>query len=125
MKDKQILKKVLERQGDMHEKVANQSNSELSSLSPTRNAGPPRIQIDIQIAYDLRVGLSTYAWKAMEITFPMEPVSCATKIVVVRNPQNSTNFQNRFWCCATILTRWAVLHLVQLCIQLESIRDAS
>jgi hypothetical protein len=30
------------------------------------------------------------------------------KIGVVRNYQNSTDLQNRFWCCATILARWAV-----------------
>jgi hypothetical protein len=51
MEDKWSIKKVLESQGDVHEKVANQSNSELLSLSPTRTPGPPRIQIDIQIAY--------------------------------------------------------------------------
>jgi hypothetical protein len=53
MEDKWSIKKVLESQGDMHEKVANQSNSELPSSSPTRSPGPPRIQIDVQIAYDL------------------------------------------------------------------------
>jgi hypothetical protein len=51
MEDKWRIKKVLESQGDMHEKVANQSNSELLSLSPTRSPGAPHIQIDIQIAY--------------------------------------------------------------------------
>jgi hypothetical protein len=108
MEDKWIIKKVLESQGDMHEKVANQSNSELSSLSPTQSLVPPRIQIDVQIAYDLRFGCSTYSQKAKEIIFLMAPVSCLTKIRVVRNHQNSTNFQNRFWCCATILARWIV-----------------
>jgi hypothetical protein len=52
---------VLESEEDVHQKVANQSNSELLSLSPTRSAGPPRIQIDVQIAYDLHFGCSTYA----------------------------------------------------------------
>jgi hypothetical protein len=47
MEDKWNIKKVLESQGDVHEKVVNQSNSELSSSSPTRSSGPPRIQIDI------------------------------------------------------------------------------
>jgi hypothetical protein len=47
----------------VHEKVANQFNSELPSSIPTRSAGPPRIQIDVQIAYDLRFGRSTYARK--------------------------------------------------------------
>jgi hypothetical protein len=47
MEDKRSIKKVLESQGDVHEKVANQSNTELSSSSPTRSPGPPRIQIDV------------------------------------------------------------------------------
>jgi hypothetical protein len=108
MEDKQSIKKVLESQGDVHEKVVNQSNSELLSSNPTRSPGPPRIQIDVQIAYDLRFGRSTFARKAKEINFPVSPVSCPTKIRVVRNHQNSTNFQNHFWCCTTILARWAV-----------------
>jgi hypothetical protein len=82
---------VLESQGDMHEKVANQSNSELPSSNPTRSPGPPHIQINVQIAYDLRFGRSTYARKAKEITFPMALVSCPTKIGVVRNHQNNTD----------------------------------
>jgi hypothetical protein len=76
MEDKRSIKKVLENQGYVHEKVANQSNSELLSLSPTRSPGPPRIQIDVQIAYDLCFGCSTYARKAKEINFPMAPFSC-------------------------------------------------
>jgi hypothetical protein len=103
MEDKRSIKKVLERQQDVHEKVANQSNLELSSLSPTQSPEPPQIQIDVQIAYDLRFGRYTYARKAKGITFPMTLVSCPTKIGVVRNHQNSINFQNYFWCCATIL----------------------
>jgi hypothetical protein len=71
MEDKWSINKVLESQGDVHEKVANQSNSELRSSSPTWSPGPPRIQIDVQIAYDLHFGRSTYAWKDKEITFPM------------------------------------------------------
>jgi hypothetical protein len=108
MEDKWSIKKVLENQGDVHEKVANQSNSELPSLSPTQSPGPPRIQIDFLIAYDLRFGRSTYARKTKVITFIMAPVSCPTKIGVVRNHQNTTHFQNSFWCCTTILARWAV-----------------
>jgi hypothetical protein len=92
MEDKRSIKKVLESQGDVHEKVANQSNSELPSLSPTRSPGPPRIQISIQIAYNLHFGRSTYARKEKEISFPMALVSCPTKIGVVRNHQNSTDF---------------------------------
>jgi hypothetical protein len=108
MEDKRRIKKVLESQGDVHEKVANQSNSESLSSSPTRSTGPPHIQIDVQIAYDLHFRHSTYARKDKEIAFPMESVSCPTKIGVVRNHQNSTNFQNHFLCCTTILARWAV-----------------
>jgi hypothetical protein len=61
MEEKWDIKKVLESQEDMHEKVANQSNSELSSLSPTQNVGSPHVQIDVQIAYDLCFVCSTYA----------------------------------------------------------------
>jgi hypothetical protein len=75
MEDKRNIKKVLDSQGDVHEKVANQSNSELSSSSPTWSPGPPHIQIDVQIAYDIRFGCSTNAWKAKEINFPMAVVS--------------------------------------------------
>jgi hypothetical protein len=85
MEDKWSIKKVLESQGDVHEKVANQSNSELPSSSPTQSPGPPRIQIDVQIAYDLLFRRSTYAQKAKDITFPMALVSCPAQIGVVRN----------------------------------------
>jgi hypothetical protein len=71
MEDKWNIKKVLESQWDVHEKVVNQSNSELPSSSLTQSSGPPHIHIDIQIAYDLRFGCSTYARKAKEIIFPM------------------------------------------------------
>jgi hypothetical protein len=108
MEDKRSIKMVLETQGDVHEKVVNQSNSELLSSSPTQSPGPSRIQIDVQIAYDLRFGRSTYARKAKEIIVPMDSVPCPTKIGVVSNHQNSTDFQNHFWGCATILARWAV-----------------
>jgi hypothetical protein len=108
MEDKRSIKKVLESQGVVHEKVANQSNSELPSLSPTQSTRPPHIQIDVQIAYNLHFGRSIYARKAKEITFPMALVSYPTKIEVICNHQNSTNFQNHFWCCTTILARWAM-----------------
>jgi hypothetical protein len=91
MEDKQSIKKVVESQGDMHEKAANQSNLELLSSSPTRSSRSPRIQIDVQIAYDLCFGRSTYARKAKEIIFPMELVPCPSNIGVVRNHKNSTN----------------------------------
>jgi hypothetical protein len=79
------IKKMLKSQGDMHKKVVNQSNSELSSSSPTRSPGPPHIQIDVQIVNNLRFGHSTYAQKAKEITFPMTLVWYPTKIRVVCN----------------------------------------
>jgi hypothetical protein len=108
MEDKRSIKKVLESQGDVHEKVANQSNSELPSSNPTQSPEPPHIQIDVQIAYDIRFGRSTYAQKAKEIIFRMALVPYPTKIGFVRNHQKSTDFQNRFWCCTTILARWAM-----------------
>jgi hypothetical protein len=82
MEDKWSIMKVLESQGDVHEKVANQSNTELLSSSRTRSPGPPHIQIDVQIAYNLHFGHSTYAQKSKEITFSMDLVSCPTKIGV-------------------------------------------
>jgi hypothetical protein len=91
MEDKRSIKKVLESQGDVHEKVVNQSNSELPSSSPTRSSGPHHIQIDVQILYNLCFGRSTYARKHKEITFTMAPVSCKNKIGVVRNHQNTTD----------------------------------
>jgi hypothetical protein len=108
MEDERSIKKVLESQGEVHEKVVNQSNLEFPSSSPTRSTEPPHIQIDVQISYDLRFRCSTYEQKSKEITFPMASVSCPTKIRIVRNHQNSTDFHNRFWCCATILAQWVV-----------------
>jgi hypothetical protein len=43
MEGKRSIKKVMESQGDVHEKVANQSNSELPSSSPTQSLGPAPI----------------------------------------------------------------------------------
>jgi hypothetical protein len=96
MEVKWSIKKVLESQGDVHEKVANQSNSELPSLSLTRSLGPPHIQIDVQIAYDLNFVHYTYARKAKEITFQMAPVSCPTKIGVIRNDKKVLIFRTIF-----------------------------
>jgi hypothetical protein len=61
--DEQDTKKVLERQRDVHINVEIQSNSEFQSLtsSPTQSPEPPRLQIDVQDAYDIRFGCSTYA----------------------------------------------------------------
>jgi hypothetical protein len=47
MKDKWNINNVMESQGEVHEKVANQSNLELPSSSPTQSPGPPHIQFDI------------------------------------------------------------------------------
>jgi hypothetical protein len=109
---------VLESQGDVHEKVANQSNLKLSSLSPTQSPGPPRIQIDVQIAYDLRFEHSIYARKAKEIIFPLELVSFPNKsessAIIKTVPISRIVFGAAppFWPDGS-------------CIQLESIRDAS
>jgi hypothetical protein len=43
MEEKWSIKKVLESQEDVHEKVVNQSNSELPNSSPTQSLGPPHI----------------------------------------------------------------------------------
>jgi hypothetical protein len=39
MEDKRSIKKELESQGDVHNMVMNESNSELPSLSPTQSPG--------------------------------------------------------------------------------------
>jgi hypothetical protein len=63
---------VLERQGDAHIKVEIQSNSKFQSLtsSPTQNPGPPWLQIDVQDAYEIGFGRSTYAQQEDKINFP-------------------------------------------------------
>ncbi len=85
--DIQDIKRVLESQGNTHNKVEVQANSESKSLtvSPTRSPGPHCLQIDAHDTHDLRFGCSSYAWKAKEIRFPMQPVSWSTKIGVVCN----------------------------------------
>jgi hypothetical protein len=107
MEDKQSIKKVLESQGDVHKKVANQSNSELPSSSPTRSSGPARIQIDVQIAYDLHFGPFQWHWSYVQINLES---SAIIKIL----PISRTVFGAAplFWPDGP-------------CIQLESIRDAS
>jgi hypothetical protein len=109
---------VLESQGDVQAKVANQSNSELSSSSPTRSPGPPRIQIEVQIAYDLCFGCSTYARKAKEISFKWNKSHVQLKsesfTIIKIVPISRTVFGAvpLFWPDGP-------------CIQLESIWDAS
>jgi hypothetical protein len=79
---KRDIKRALERQGDAHIKVKIQSNSELQSLtsSPTRTSGLPQLQIDVQDAYQIGFGRSTYAQKVNEINFPMALVPGPNKI---------------------------------------------
>jgi hypothetical protein len=72
-------------------------NSELPSLSPTQSTRLPRIQIDIQIAYDLYFGHSTYAQKDKEINFPMAPVSYPAKIGVVLISRTVFGAAPLFW----------------------------
>jgi hypothetical protein len=52
MEDMWDIKNVLESQGNTHNKVEVQANSESRSLtsSPTQNPGPPWLQIDVQEA---------------------------------------------------------------------------
>jgi hypothetical protein len=52
------IKRVLESQGNMHNKVEVQANAESRSLtlSPTQSPGPPCLQIDVQDTNDLRFG---------------------------------------------------------------------
>jgi hypothetical protein len=62
---------ALERQGDVHIEVEIQSNSEFQSLtsSPTRSPVPPRLQINVQDAYQIQFGRSIYAQKEDEMSF--------------------------------------------------------
>jgi hypothetical protein len=59
MEDMWDIKRVLESQENMHNKVVvQQANSESRSLtsSPTRSAGPLCLQIDVQDVSNLRFG---------------------------------------------------------------------
>jgi hypothetical protein len=58
MENIQDIKKVLESQGNMHNMVEVQANSESRSLtsSPTQSPGPLCFQFDVQDASDLRFG---------------------------------------------------------------------
>jgi hypothetical protein len=58
MKNMRGIKKVLESQGNMHNMVEVQANSEPKSLtlSPTQSLGPPCLQIDVHGVSDLRFG---------------------------------------------------------------------
>jgi hypothetical protein len=91
--DERDIKRVLERQGDMHIKVGIQSNSEFQSLtlSPTWSPGPPRIQIDLQDVYKIRFLHSAYAWREDEIKFPVKPVLGPNNTGSVHNCRNNFN----------------------------------
>jgi hypothetical protein len=91
--DEQDIKRAQERHGDAHIKVDVKSNSEFQSLtsSPIRGLGPPRLQIDVQDAYKIRFGRSTYARKEDEITFPMDTVPGPNKIGFNHDFQNNVN----------------------------------
>jgi hypothetical protein len=58
MKNMQDIKKVLESQGNTHDMVELQANSESKSLtsSPTRSPRPLCLQIDVQDVSDFRFG---------------------------------------------------------------------
>jgi hypothetical protein len=58
MENMRNIKKVLKSQGNMHNMVEVQANSESRSLtsSPTQSTGPPCLQIDVHDVYDLRFG---------------------------------------------------------------------
>jgi hypothetical protein len=94
--DEQDVKRALERKGDADIKLEIQSNSEFqsSTSSPTRSLGPPQLQIDVQDAYDIIFGHSTYTQKENDITLPMELVLGPTKIGFNQNYQNNFNIQS-------------------------------
>jgi hypothetical protein len=94
--DERDVKRALERQEDVHINVEIQCNSEFqcSTLSPTRSSGPHQLDIDVQDAYKISFGRSTYAQKEAEINFPMEPVPSPNQIVFGQNCQNSLNIQS-------------------------------
>jgi hypothetical protein len=56
MVDMWDIKRVLESQGNMHNNVEVQANSEsrIQNSSPTQNLGPSCLQIGVQDASDLR-----------------------------------------------------------------------
>jgi hypothetical protein len=87
--DERDIKRALERQGDTHIKIEIQSNLKFQSLtsSQTRSPGPPRLQIDVQDAYEIAFGRSTHARKEDETKFPMTPVPGPTKIRFNQNCQ--------------------------------------
>jgi hypothetical protein len=65
------IKGALERQGDAHIKV---------EIKSTQSPGLRWLQIDVQDAYRIRSGRSTYARKEHRINFPMALVPGPNKI---------------------------------------------
>ena len=68
--------------------------SSFKSLStPTsiqiRNSGAAHTKTVAQVAYALRFGRTTYAWKAKEISFPMDLAPCKNSVGVNGNRQNN------------------------------------
>ena len=68
--------------------------SSFKSLStPTsiqiRNSGGAHTKTVAQVAYVFRFGHSTYAWKAKEIRFPMDPAPCKNSSRVNKIRQNN------------------------------------
>ncbi len=76
MEDMRDIMKVLESQGNTHNMVEVQANSESRSLtlSPTRSPGPPQLQIDVQDAYEIGLGCSTYEPIEDKMNLPMTQV---------------------------------------------------
>jgi hypothetical protein len=80
-----ITKKV-ERSKNVHIKLEAQSNSISSRyLNPIVGC----TKTDVQIAYELSLGCSTYPWKPKEITFPTQIVSHQNSFRVDGNHQNN------------------------------------
>jgi hypothetical protein len=91
--DERDIKRKLERQVDTQIKIEIQSNLEFQSLtvSSTRSPQTPRLQIDVQDAYEIGFRRSTYAQKEDNINFPMTSVPGPTKIRFDQNFWNNVN----------------------------------
>jgi hypothetical protein len=96
MEDMWDIKRVLESQGNTHNKVDVQSNSESKSLilNPSRSPGSPYLQIDLHDTHEIEFGHSICARKEEEIKFPMELVPGQTKIRFNQNCRNNFNIQS-------------------------------
>jgi hypothetical protein len=107
-----ITKKVEERSKIVHIKLEAQSNS---ILSLSQNPGVGYTKMDVQIAYEFRLGCSTYPRKPKEIIFPTQLVSAQNSFRVDANRQNpmaapSTSLMYIFSSCQQI--RWVLLRLI-------------